>query len=71
MSTAIETVNNSKPQSSKMTGRDQVDIGASAKITERFCAHIAITNINVNAQKSTAARFASVRFIFFIYNSLA
>jgi len=51
LSTAIETVINSKPQSSNITGRDQVDIVDKTKRNEGNCAQFAIAFFKVNGKK--------------------
>ncbi|XXN65959.1 hypothetical protein ACRQ84_02600 [Enterobacter ludwigii] len=59
-----------KPQSSKTTGRDQVDIGNKTKRDDNNCAQFAIHYFKVNVQKIVAARFAVEQFIFFIFSRL-
>jgi len=59
-----------KPQSSKTTGRDQVDIGNKTKRDDDNCAQFAIRYLKVNVQKFVAARFAAEQFIFFIFRGL-
>ncbi|WP_343554580.1 hypothetical protein [Pantoea sp.] len=59
-----------KPQSSKTTGRDQVDIGSKTKRDDNNCAQFAISYFKVNVQKIAAAQFAAEQFIFFIFSGL-
>ncbi|WP_312664094.1 hypothetical protein [Pantoea sp. CTOTU49201] len=59
-----------KPQSSKTTGRDQVDIGNKTKRDDDNCAQFAICYFKVNVQKIVAARFAAAQFILFIFSGL-
>ncbi|WP_162287203.1 hypothetical protein [Pantoea conspicua] len=54
----METVINSRPQSSNITGRDQVDIGEKTKTNEGNCAQFAIGFFKVNGREFPAAHFA-------------
>lgn len=70
LSTAIETVINSKPQSSNITGRDQVDIVDKTERKKGNCAQFATAFFKVNGLKINTAFFAARQFNLLIFSKL-